>query len=234
MNLPEIGIIANGTPLARDFSHPGGIDGEEPPRVNCSVMLEIYILRHGETVWNAEGRIQGHGDSALTPAGHEQAEAAGRALSGRNISALYCSSLGRAQATAGIIARHLGILPQPCSELRECAWGEWEGMFWKDLHQNFGRQMQRRKANRYGFRPPGGESYRDVECRAHPFVEEIRRTHPGGVIALVAHAMINRVLVRLLLGISFYEMLQLQQDDRPIYHVHVDGRKRRLRLIDIL
>lgn len=197
-------------------------------------MLEIYLVRHGETAWNAEGRIQGHGDSPLTSLGHQQAEAAAQALGGRNIEALYCSSLGRAQSTAGVIARHLGLELQPCSELWECGWGDWEGLRWKDLHQEFGPQMQKRQRDRYGFCPPGGESYGDAERRVRPFVEALRRAHPRGAVAVVAHAMVNRVLVRLLLGISCKEMLELQQDARPIYHVCVDGRVRRLKILEIL
>lgn len=195
-------------------------------------MLEIYIVRHGQTEWNAEGRIQGHGDSPLTLLGREQAQAAGRALSGRPIEALYSSSLGRARATAEIIASTLRLEPQARRELRECGWGEWEGMRWEDLHRRFGEQMQRRAENRYEFRPPGGESYCDVEDRARPFIEEIRRTHPRGSIAMVAHAMINRVLVRLLLGMSRDEMFELQQDGRRIYQVFAGGAQRRLEFID--
>mgnify|MGYP000136929330 CR=1 FL=1 len=107
-------------------------------------------------------------------------------------------------------------------------------MRWEDLHRHFAEPMQRRAENRYEFRPPGGESYSDVEDRARPFIEALRQTHPRGSIAMVAHAMINRVLVRLLLGMSRDEMFELQQDGRRIYQVCIRGEQRRLEFIDAL
>jgi len=196
-------------------------------------MLEINIVRHGQTTWNAQGRVQGHLDSDLTPAGHDQAEACARFLKDRRVEALYCSSLGRAMKTATILAWHLGVEMQPRRQLWECAWGEWEGLHWDELHDKLGQEMRKRKEDRYLFRPPEGESYLDAEQRVRPFVDEIRRAHPRGVIAVVGHAMINRLLVRLLVGLSIEEMLRLRQANCSIYRLRISGSQGEIENIEV-
>lgn len=196
-------------------------------------MLEVYVIRHGETVWNAEGRIQGHRDSSLTSAGREHAEAMARRLQGKGIQVLYTSSLGRALNTAGVLSERLGIDLQPRVQLRECGWGAWEGMTWEQLRRDFPRQMQRRQNNLFEFRPPGGESYKDGEARVRPFVNEIQGLHQGDTIAVVGHNMINRVLMRLLLGISFDEACQLRQDNHHVYQIRLNEEVRVYSLIDL-
>lgn len=183
-------------------------------------MNEIYLVRHGETLWNLEGRIQGHRDSDLTPLGLRQAEAVAQTLKERKIRAIYSSSLGRALKTAAILAWHLKVEMQPRRELWECSWGEWEGLRWLDLHEQHASAIQQREQNTYHFRPPGGESYQDAEQRLHPFLQEILRRHPVEPIALVAHGMLNRLIIRLLLQWSFEQVRHIRQDNQEIYHIH--------------
>ncbi len=186
-------------------------------------MKTIYLVRHGQTVWNSERRIQGHLDSPLTPLGERHAEASGRLLQGRGIAQLYCSDLGRAARTAAIVGACLGLSPQPRTQLRECYWGEWEGRIWEDLMEQHGPLMETRQANLYRYRPPEGESYQDGEARVRPLVNELRERHSGETVALVAHSMINRMILKVLLDWSFEEVMEQRQEHHEIIRIDFDG-----------
>ncbi|MCW2244963.1 putative phosphoglycerate mutase [Azospirillum fermentarium] len=157
-------------------------------------MTDLLILRHGPTVWNAEGRIQGHIDQPLSDAGRAVVRgwrlpdaAAGRVW--------YASPLARAWETAAL----LGLSPAPEPRLREMHWGEWEGMRLADLAaagiltptlESRGIDLRRPG--------PGGESPRDVQERLRPWLAVLAaRGEPAGA---VAHAGVIRALYALAVG----------------------------------
>src|SRR5919206_1493774 len=91
-------------------------------------MTTLLLVRHGETDWNAEGRLQGHTDRPLNEHGRRQAkELAGR-LAGEDVHAIYASDLARAKETAEILGERLGLPVVVDSDLREKNWGNWEGL----------------------------------------------------------------------------------------------------------
>jgi len=88
----------------------------------------LLLVRHGETDWNAEGRLQGHTDRPLNDHGRRQAAALAERLAGEAIDAVYSSDLARARETAGILAERLGLPVVDDPDLRERNWGNWEGL----------------------------------------------------------------------------------------------------------
>jgi broad specificity phosphatase PhoE len=167
----------------------------------------IYYVRHGETVWNAEGRLQGRRDSALTARGCTQADRCGSvlndlvALNGRNPAELdyVASPLGRARATMERVRRALGLDPHDYrldARLAEMSFGEWEGLTFVEVRARDASVLAARERDLWGFVPPGGESYADVMVR-------VREWHAGLARATVAvaHGGIWRALIAHL-GIS--------------------------------
>jgi probable phosphoglycerate mutase len=173
----------------------------------------IYVVRHGETTWNAEGRRQGSLDSPLTERGVEQAVAAGRALRqllvARRDVVLECSPLGRARRTAEILCRELGwpetaIVIQPLlAELRQ---GTWEGLTPPEIDARYPGARAARERDKWSYVFPGGESYADVALRARAWLAA--RT-PGADTIAVTHEMLSRTLFGTYYGLEPAQMLEL-------------------------
>jgi len=148
---------------------------------------ELILIRHGETVWNREGRWQGHLDSELTPVGLRQAEAVARRLARVDFVALYSSDLGRARRTAECIAAASGRPLQTDSGLRERALGVFQGLRLDEIHQRFPHEFERFRRRDPDHVIPEGESLRDKHERAVACLERIARTHAGNRVVIVTH-----------------------------------------------
>lgn len=146
-------------------------------------MTHIYLVRHGETDWNAQRRIQGSTDIPLNDTGREQAAITGRLLARRQWDAVVSSPLSRAFETASIIAREVG-LPEPTTReaLVERAYGEAEGLDWEEVDRRFP-----------GDDPvPGRETREQVTDRVIPSLIELAEEHPGKDIIVVSHGGVIR------------------------------------------
>lgn len=159
----------------------------------------LYLVRHGETDWNAQGRLQGGHDIPLNALGRAQAAAAARILKGlvRNPGALdyVASPLSRARATMEILRETLGL---PAADYRaderlvEIGFGEWEGLTWPEIRARDPERAIAREADKWGYRPPGGESYADLLARIAPAFGALARdtvvvSHGGVTRAALAH-----------------------------------------------
>ena len=91
-------------------------------------MTTLLLVRHGESDWNAEGRLQGHTDRPLSDFGRRQARQLAEALEGEELEAIYSSDLARARETAEIVGERLGLPVELDPDLREKDWGTWEGL----------------------------------------------------------------------------------------------------------
>ncbi len=155
----------------------------------------IYFIRHGQTVWNAEGRWQGWQDSPLTKKGEQQAAAAAEELVDLGITHIYASDAGRAKKTAEIIGDRLTLKPSLVSELRERFYGDFEGQTTQEISDQFpGTMFDESRDRRDTWRPPGGETLVEVGARVLTFIRQAAVKHPGGTIAAVTHAGVLRVL----------------------------------------
>ncbi len=154
----------------------------------------IYLARHGETHFNAEGRMQGHLDSPLTALGRAQAQAMGARLAqliGDPAGwRLISSPLGRAQATARAIAARLGVAPEIDHRLIEVSFGDWDGRLRAELAaenpDTFGR-------GQWQFAAPNGETYESVEARVADWLAELP-PEPERKVIVVCHGGSGRVV----------------------------------------
>jgi alpha-ribazole phosphatase len=187
-------------------------------------LIKIYIARHGETTWNAEGRAQGRSDPDLSPKGYGQSLILLERLKDRPISAIYTSTLRRSILTAQPIAGHLGlpICRQP--ELDEIALGIMEGVQFDDIDERTRTEWERFRENRLTYHIPGAENYTDVSNRVRPFKERILRDHEEQEILIVAHRGVNRMLVGLLLEMSLEEALSIEQTNECLYLIQRNGK----------
>ena len=134
-------------------------------------MTTLLLVRHGETDWNAEGRLQGHTDRPLSEFGRRQAHALADRLAGDSIVAVYASDLSRARQTAEIVAARLGLDVALDPRLREKDWGTWEGL----------TPEERDRVELVG---ESTQAHRD---RMLASLLEIAARHPGERVVVVTH-----------------------------------------------
>ena len=164
--------------------------------------MPIWMLvRHGETEWNAEHRIQGHSDAPLSAVGIEQAQLLASRLNDTPLAAAYSSDMARASKTAEIIVAGHGIDVQEMFDLRERNYGQWEGKTqaqWQAADPE-GFAFWKRAPEEYV--PPGGESLDQVLARSSRAVARIKEEHPGDEgLLVVGHGAALLVLTAHLLG----------------------------------
>jgi 2,3-bisphosphoglycerate-dependent phosphoglycerate mutase len=197
--------------------------------------LRLIVVRHGQTSWNAEGRIQGQIDTELSPLGQAQAQALVARLASEPWSALYVSDLLRARDTAAPLIETLSESPRHSpvvyyeSRLREIAFGRWEGLRFCDvaLREPDAFQAFRKDVNA---RPHGGESLSDVAVRGWPLLAEVRQRHAGGTVLWVAHGGMLRLLTCHMLGLalSSYRRFRLDSAGISVFEIGDDDAKDRV------
>lgn len=155
------------------------------------------MLRHGQTVWNKQRRIQGRLDSELTTAGKEAGRQWGRYLASErwNWRRIITSPAPRAWKTAIIINEFLDVEIEEFDDLREQDWGLWEGLTRPEIEQSHKRLLQEQIENGWSFRPPEGESRREVCSRAHLALTALGRRFPGDDILIISHQGVIKSLV---------------------------------------
>ncbi len=159
-------------------------------------VTRILAVRHGETAWNRETRIQGHTDIALNDHGRWQAAQLARALRDESIAACYASDLGRAQATAQAVADAVGQSVTTHPGLRERCFGQFEGQTWAELEAAWPAETQAWRKRLPDFAPPGGESLRQLQARVVETVGELAARHPGEQVLMVVHGGVLDTLYR--------------------------------------
>jgi len=165
--------------------------------------VRITAVRHGETAWNVDTRIQGHTDIDLNPRGQWQAQRLGAALAASGLTHIYSSDLARAHHTAKAIAAHAGIAPHAISlhqGLRERAFGVFEGCTYAEIEARWPQDALRWRQRLPDWAPQGGESPRQLRQRVADTVAHIAAQHPGAHIALVAHGGVLDMLYRIATG----------------------------------
>ncbi|HCS72691.1 MAG TPA: hypothetical protein DIW17_02285 [Clostridiales bacterium] len=165
--------------------------------------MYIYMTRHGETLWNLQGRTQGANDIPLTNRGIRQAEELAERLERESISQIYSSGLERAYKTAYIIGEKLGIKPKTRDELKEVNFGVWEGLSIKEIEENFPGQLKEYRAN-FDYDLENGENLSSLQTRIRHFADTLQNDMTQGEkrILLVAHAYPIRMLIMELMGLS--------------------------------
>ena len=179
-------------------------------------MTRIALIRHFETEWNRQGRIQGHSDQPLAP--DVAGNAAGKRMHDEFAAMVwYVSPLRRAIQTAEL----LGVAEIHCdARLMEMKWGDWEGARLADLRQSLGREMALNEAKGLDFRPPGGESPREVRARVMQWLADIDRQDS----AAVTHKGVIRAVLSLALGWDLSRKPPVRSDWTCAHVFELDGR----------
>ena len=156
---------------------------------------DLLLLRHGESVWNAEGRWQGQADPPLSARGVRTACAIAELLAPARFGAIYCSDLSRARQTAELIATALGA-PAPVADgrLRERDIGRWAGLTDAEISARWSGQPQQWRTAEASAPPSGGETAAAVVRRALESLAAIRSAHGGARILVVSHGGLIRSL----------------------------------------
>ena len=168
----------------------------------------LCIVRHGETDWNVEGRLQGQQDVPLNGRGRDQAEAVGRVLK-RDYPqvlgyAFVASPLLRARETMELMRGAMQVDPASYridARLKELTFGAWEGFTWDEMKQREPEACAARTADKWGYCPPGGESYAMLSDRIAGWLAEVKEP-----TVAVTHGGVARVLLGLLAGMSHTEL----------------------------
>jgi 2,3-bisphosphoglycerate-dependent phosphoglycerate mutase len=161
----------------------------------------VVLIRHGETHWNREGRIQGfHGDSPLTPAGREQVRSLGERMAREEVELLYSSDSVRARETADPIAAATGLQVVHDRELRERAYGIFEGCRYAEVEGRFAAEFERFRSRDPHYVPPGGESAAQFRDRILAAFRRIALGATGRCAAVVTHGGVLGILYREAMG----------------------------------
>jgi len=179
---------------------------------------ELWLVRHGQTDWNVEGRYQGQADRPLNEIGIRQARDLARKISDVKFAAIYSSDLQRAFSTAKILADEREVKVDP--RLREIHQGEWEGQLFSVIRERYVDFFEDRRENPLESRPPGGESLKEVAERVKSCVDEIAARHPGERILIVSHGLAIATLIVASLGMPFskaFEMIPENADPKIIF-----------------
>jgi broad specificity phosphatase PhoE len=159
-------------------------------------MTELWLVRHGQTDWNLQGRFQGQSDVPLNATGLSQAEAYAATLDGQAFDALYSSDLGRAFQTAYAISLRTGLAVHTDPRLREIHQGEWQGRTVEQIRAEYNEGTQAKGTVRdLTARAPGGESVQEVSQRMAEAADAIARAYPEGRVLLVGHGLALATLI---------------------------------------
>ena len=166
------------------------------------IITRILAVRHGETAWNVDTRIQGQIDIPLNDHGRWQAQQLAKALVDEDIHAIYASDLSRAFQTAQAIGAVAGRKPVATPELRERHFGHFQTRTWAEIEDQWPEDAQRWRKRVPDWAPEGGESLLALRERIEQVVQKLAPRHIGQQMVLVAHGGVMDVLYRLATGQS--------------------------------
>ena len=161
------------------------------------------LIRHAQTVWNRDKKIQGHSDTPLTSAGKLQAEKWGRMLTPFPWDRILASDIGRALKTAERINEQLQVPVETDSRFREQHWGQWVGKTVRQIQLDAGPELDKQIHAGWDFCPPGGEPRLGVLKRSREALADAAHKYPGETILVVCHEGVVKSLVYDLYGRKF-------------------------------
>ena len=182
----------------------GGIQRDMTPLfVDKRYSTRLLVVRHGESIANAERAFLGHTDVGLSERGRIQAQATADFLKNEPISAIYSSDLIRAYDTARPNAEYRGIEIVPMRELREIYIGKWENSKIDDIERIYGEEFTVGWKQNFGiFTPPEGEPVSAAAERFHNALLSIAKRHIGECVLITAHAAVIRAFYARLIGVA--------------------------------
>ena len=198
-------------------------------------MATLILVRHGESVWNSERRIQGSLDPELSARGRRQTDLLVAHL-GSHISpavaAIYASPLRRAAQTAARIAEAYRLPAIPDPDLREMFLGEWEGKTVVEIQTAFPGRYERWLEDPLTFPAPGGEDLKAFERRVIGAIQRMQSDHAGADFVVVSHGGVIKALLCYALGLDIRHLFRLKQDNTAISRIQLDAGRQRVLLMN--
>ena len=179
-------------------------------------------MRHGQSTWNQEHRIQGQLDPPLSEEGRRQATRLGRRLAGRRLAGFYSSDLTRAFDTSQLIAQVAGIEPTPVPELREIYLGEWEGLRSAEIAERYPEGWADWQKEPSWDLVPGGERAALFEARVAAALESIFKRHEQGEVLIVTHGGVIQVALHRIVGRSSHGLFAFKIQNASISVIEKD------------
>ena len=187
-------------------------------------MLEIILVRHGETAWNAGETFRGKKDIPLNETGVNQAQLLGEYLRDEKIDVIYSSPLSRAVETAEAVAAHHDLAVDIVGNLVDMDFGEWEGLTVGEVKDRYEELYRDWLDTPEQVKIPGGESLADVEQRVVPFLEDAVARLGEGTIVLVSHRVVLKVLICNLLCLGNAAFFNVKLDNAAVTRFVFDGK----------
>jgi probable phosphoglycerate mutase len=179
-------------------------------------MTKLYLVRHGETEWNKDSKVQGKTDTELSDKGIHQAELLAKRLACEDIDFVYSSSLKRALRTAEIITspNECGIVKS--EKYHEICLGPWEGMTISEIKEKYSEHFRAYREDPANFRLPGAETFLELAERTYSAIIEIVKSHKGGSILIVSHGTAIKAAIIRILGIDIKNYSKFKIDNASI------------------
>ncbi|MDI6827559.1 MAG: alpha-ribazole phosphatase [Armatimonadota bacterium] len=175
--------------------------------------MRIILVRHGETIYNLERRYQGHTDVELTELGRKQALRTAERLSKEHISAIYSSDLIRANETAKLIAKFHNLSVQTDKRLRECAFGDWEGLTVDEIRERYPELYANYQRDSVQHRAPNGERLESLLERVSQVADWIAEKHRDENVVLVGHGGTIHAFICYALNAPLYAFRKIRLDN---------------------
>jgi len=196
--------------------------------------MRLFLVRHGETAWNRDRRIQGaRSNTPLNETGYEQADRLAAVLKKQGLDAVYSSPLKRAVDTAEVIAKECKVPLVVVPEFREIDAGELDGLSTLEMGNHYATFWADWSKGDPSTRLPNGESLEELQKRAWWAMERILEKHvDGGVVSVVAHMFTNMVIIARALDLDLRNVLHLRQDSAAISVIEFSARRHVLALLN--
>jgi len=195
-------------------------------------MTRILLIRHGQTEWNRQQVFRGRADIPLSNVGIEQAIALAERLANEPITAVYSSPLARALVTAEHVAGPHGLQPHRVEGLTDVDFGAWEGRSHEDVKREEGELYLRWQSQPHLVRLPDGETLAEVRERVMAALNDIVTRHSGNTVAVVAHRVVNKVLLCAFFGLGDDAFWRIRQDTGCLNIVECDGDQKAVLLVN--
>jgi probable phosphoglycerate mutase len=184
-------------------------------------MLQLILVRHGETEWNAQRRYQGQTDVPLSELGQRQAKLVAERLASQKIDAIYASDLKRAWETAQPIAKHTGLQVIPDARLRELKFGVLEGLTFEEAQEEH-PEMIAAWLEDFHNTPKGGEAIEAFHARLVSLLEDLKQKHDQQVVVLVGHGGPLSEILRIVLELSVEKRWYLEIGNASVSELLID------------
>lgn len=185
-------------------------------------MLRIFLVRHGETEWNKQARLQGHSDVKLSTKGFSQAAALAEHAPFQHVDAIYSSDLSRAKDTADVIAKRFNLNVITMPELREVNFGKWEGRAVNELAKESPEDFGKFFTDPSRCYPPHGETFLECQARVMIGIREIMAQHENKNVLVVSHGAAIRLILCAVLDMPISKIWTLGQFNMALNILRVD------------